>query len=112
MGNKTSQDSIRYVKVKQEDVDQGNPQAQYEQGIVYANGKGVKQDLNKAFQSWKLSADQGHSYAQYNLACLYYDGRGVEKDLKKAIQYFKLSADQGNPSAIFIYHKKFKCELS
>jgi len=54
---------------------QGNAPAQYNLGLMYANGYGVTQDYVEAVRWFKLSAAQGDAYAQYNLGVMYDDMR-------------------------------------
>ncbi len=49
-------------------ADMGYAPAQNNLGICYENGKGVEQNIVKAFDYYKMSADQGNGSAQYNLA--------------------------------------------
>ena len=62
-----------YVLAKEE-----NPKAQYNLGLMYANGLGAQKDMAQAQQWYEKAAKQGNASAQYNLAQIYY-GYG-EKD--------------------------------
>ncbi|KKL46537.1 hypothetical protein LCGC14_2344550, partial [marine sediment metagenome] len=42
--------------------------AQYNLGVCYKNGEGVKQDQKEAVRLYKLAADQGHADAKKRLA--------------------------------------------
>ena len=58
--------------------------AQYNVGLIYANGKGVQKNLAKAKKWYEKAAKQGNGPAQYNLARLYHaagesDAHGYEK---------------------------------
>jgi len=59
-------------------ADAGLPEAQFRLSLLYAEGKGVGLDLNKAFEYAKLSAEQGHPYGQRLLAEFYDNGIGIE----------------------------------
>ena len=66
-------------------------------GILYANGRGVRQDFTKAEEWYLKSANQNYTLAQRNLADLYLDGRGsVPSNSQKAVKYLKLAADKGD----------------
>ena len=70
----------------------------YSQGMLgdrFYYGKGVKQNYEKAFQWYKLSAEQGVKQAQYNLAGCYEMGRGVIQDMGKALEWYMKAADRG-----------------
>lgn len=63
-------------------------------GQIYEHGKadiGVKQDLNRAFQYYKLAVENDVVDAYYYLAWQYEYGRGVEKSAEMAIKYYKLA---------------------
>ena len=42
-------------------AEQGHPEAQYNLGVYYANGDGVKQDYGEAAKWWIKSAEQGYA---------------------------------------------------
>ena len=74
---------------------QGVAEAQFNLGVMYANGQAVRQDYKKAFEWYSKAANQGYAEAQYNLGVMYKKGHGVRQDLKKAKEYFGLSCDSG-----------------
>lgn len=78
----------------------GDPQAQYEVGIMWANGVGTRRDAEQALVWFKAAAGKGHPTAQYLLAIAYANGMGTEKDEFQAVQWFFKSADQGNDKAL------------
>ncbi len=78
----------------------GDPNALFEIGARFTEGRGVKSDLSEAANWYKLAADRGLAPAQYRLANLFEKGTGVSRDLSKAVTYYKQAADQGNASAM------------
>jgi hypothetical protein len=68
-----------------EKAEKGDIYAQYNIALMYAEGKGVSQNMDQA-ASWLLkAANQGHLEAQHYLASLYESGRwGFRKDKDKA----------------------------
>lgn len=74
---------------------QGNAAAQYNLGVLYANGRGVPQDYVQARQWYEQAAAQGHREAQYNLGVLYDKGHGVPQDYVQARQWYEQAAAQG-----------------
>ncbi|MCQ1767006.1 peptidoglycan-binding protein [Neorhizobium galegae] len=78
----------------------GDPNALFEIGARFTDGKGVKSDLSEAANWYKLAADRGVAPAQYRLANLFEKGTGVSRDLTKAMTYYKQAADAGNASAM------------
>ena len=45
-------------------ADQGNAVAEYTLGLMYANGRGVEQDYEKATELFKLAAEEGDEDAK------------------------------------------------
>ena len=80
-------------------ADQGHAYAQYNLGLMYANGYGVPEDDAEAVRWYRLAADQGHAGAQYNLGVMYASGRGVVEDDAEAARWYRLAADQGHAYA-------------
>jgi TPR repeat protein len=80
-------------------AEQGHAAAQYNLGLLYANGQGVPKDNVQARQWYEKAAVQGHAEAQVNLGILYDYGRGVPQDFKVALYWLRLSAKQGNDLA-------------
>lgn len=80
-------------------AEQGYADAQFNLGLMYANGEGVPQDMQQAVELFRKAAEQGHVDAQNNLGALYFIGEGVERDVKKAIAWFEKAAAQGNEEA-------------
>ena len=74
---------------------QGYGSAQYDLGVLYKNGEGVKRDYKKAIYWYSKAAEQEYSSAQYDLGVLYYYGEGVKRDYKKAIYWYSKAAEQG-----------------
>jgi uncharacterized protein len=78
---------------------QGNPDALFRLGAMYAAGEGVQQDNKKAAQYYRWAAQQGHALAQTDLATLLYDGKGMPRNYAEAFQWYALAANQGNSQA-------------
>ena len=57
-------------------AEQGNAIAQFNLGVMYSNGKGVKQDQTEAAKWYRLAAAQGNVSALCNLGVMY-DGTDV-----------------------------------
>ena len=73
-------------------AEEGDADAQYELGFVYARGLGVPQDYAQAATWYRLAVDQGHAPAQLNLGVLYRDGEGVPQDYTEAHKWYNLAA--------------------
>jgi len=80
-------------------AEQGYADAQFNLGLMYANGEGVPQDMTQAAELFKKAAEQGHVDAQNNLGAMYFTGDGMARDEQKAIEWFEKAAAQGNEDA-------------
>jgi localization factor PodJL len=78
----------------------GNPAAEYEIGVRFAEGRGVPANMELAVQWLERAAGQGLAPAQYRLGSLYEKGQGVKKDLEKARTLYLAAADKGNAKAV------------
>ena len=63
----------------------GFTKAQYNLGVLYLKGKGVKVNLKKAMKLFEFAAEQGVVKAQNKLGLMYVKGMGVEQDFIKAM---------------------------
>lgn len=81
-------------------ANQGNADAQYRVGNMYADGQGVPQDYAEAVKWYRKAADQGNADAQNALGDWYEYGWGapwgVPKDKAEAVKWYRRAAAQGN----------------
>jgi hypothetical protein len=107
-------------------AEQGDAEAQYQLGRLYAYGLGVARDSTEAAKWYRLAADQGHVSAQHWLGHLYAQGQGLEtahaeapepaasepgkriagpralwSDAAEAAKWWRKAADQGDAAAQF-----------
>ena len=68
--------------------------AQFNLGVMYANGRGVLQDDFEAVHWYRRAADQGLAGAQFNLGVMYANGRGVLQDDVQAHMWYNLAASR------------------
>lgn len=78
-------------------AEQGDAQAQFNLGMCYANGKGVKENLTEAVEWYRKAAEQGHAQAQYELSGCYYLKYGYDNN--KCIEWLRKAAEQGHIKA-------------
>jgi TPR repeat protein len=78
---------------------QGSVEAQYNLGLLYAQGQGVPQDEGQAIQWFRRAADQGYAPAQYSLGVMYAEGRGVSQNVAEAYFWLTLAAARFPPTA-------------
>ena len=74
---------------------QGDADAQYELGIMYAEGRGVPQNDAVAFAWYRQAAEAGVAAAQFNVGLMYSAGRGVPRDEAEAVTWYQQAAAQG-----------------
>ncbi|ENW4816952.1 sel1 repeat family protein [Neisseria gonorrhoeae] len=80
-------------------AEQGNAAAQFNLGVMYENGQGVRQDYVQAVQWYRKASEQGDAQAQYNLGLMYYDGRGVRQDLALAQEWLGKACQNGDQNS-------------
>ena len=76
-------------------AEQGNAEAQYSFGSIYAMGQIVPQNYAEAAKWYRLAADQGLAEAQQQLGTMYLNGRGVPQDDLAAARLIQKAALQG-----------------
>ena len=90
-------------------VHESDPNAQYQRGNAYHDGKGVSQDDTQAAVWWRKAAEQGFAPAQYSLGLSCDFGKGVPLDHAQAAKWYRKAAEQGYASAQFnlatLYYK-------
>jgi TPR repeat protein len=89
-------EAVRWYRLA---ADQGDAWAQYNLGLMYANGRGVPQNDAEAIRWYRLAADQGYAWAQFNLGNKYAKGQGVPQNDAEAARWYRLAADQGYADA-------------
>lgn len=80
-------------------AEQGNAAAEFNLGVMYENGQGVRQDYVQAVQWYRKASEQGDAQAQYNLGLMYYDGRGVRQDLALAQEWLGKACQNGDQNS-------------
>jgi len=81
-------------------AEQGNAEAQFQLGALYANGKGVEQDTARAAAWLRRSAEQGFVQAQTLLGWCHAAGEGVAQDMGAAIDWYLKASEQGDTDAM------------
>ena len=87
------------VKWYRKAAEQGHALAQYNLGVCYVHGNGVREDVAEAFKWIKKSAEQGFKEAQYCLGVCYANGDGVREDAAEAAKWYRRAAEQGDVRA-------------
>jgi hypothetical protein len=81
------------VKLYRVAANQGNPNAQFRLGTLYAQGKGVAKDFVEATALYQSAAFSGVEGAQVELATAYLEGFGVEADNVRGAAWLELLTD-------------------
>ena len=76
-------------------ADRDDPPALAGMARIYAEGAGVPQSYEKAFELYQRSADLGYVAAGHEVAKAYRDGLGVRRDYEQAARWFETAADWG-----------------
>jgi TPR repeat protein len=77
----------------------GDPIAQFELGMMYANGQALAKDDVLAAAWFRKAADQGNANAQHRLGVMYDTGQGVDKDGSQAVSWYRKAAVNGHHEA-------------
>ena len=93
------EDDLEAVPRYRKAAEQGDAHAQYNLGVMYANGEGVPKDDREAVLWYRKAAEQGNASAQFNLGLMYMLGEGVPKDDGEAALLFHEAAKQGDVRA-------------
>ena len=85
-------------------AEQGNADAQFNLGLMYYDGQGVRQDYAEALRWYRKAAEQGYAKAQYNLGLMYANGHGVHQDFHLSKEWFGKVCDSGDQNGCDKYH--------
>ncbi len=94
---------IGFKKEQVEEIRQratdGEAEAQFQLGALYANGKGVEKDEAEGLRWLRRAAKQGYPAANTLLGWSLLKGLGVNKDAAMALQHFLSAAESGDADA-------------
>ena len=85
----------------------GDPDAQYRVGMMYAWGRGVKEDPSQGAFWIHKAAEQGKPQAQRSLGAIYAQGLGVKQDFASSAIWTQKAAEQGDAVAQFNLGAKY-----
>lgn len=81
-------------------AEQGDANAEYNIGLLYARGQGVPQDYAKALAWYQKAAEQDVPAAEYNLGVMYANGQGVTANPAEAKKWFLKAEQKGVGEAV------------
>ena len=70
-------------------------EANYQTGLKYLHGKGVKVDYTNAYEYFQRAGNEGHITALTELGNMRCSGQGTTKDYEKALNFFDRAYKQG-----------------
>ena len=82
-------------------AEQGYAGAQFNLGLRYDKGEGIKQNDVEAVKWYRKAAEQGLAVAQFNLGVMYVESRGVKQNDVEAVKWYRKAAEQGYAKAQF-----------
>lgn len=94
--------TVKEVHQWKQDAEKGDTKAQYNLGVAYALGKGVKKNPVESEKWFLKSVEQGDGKdadAQCVLGLCYLKGMGVKEDDAEAVKLFRKAADHGYAEA-------------
>lgn len=77
-------------------AEQGNADAEFQLGLIYANGQSVPKDDKQAAEWFTKAANKGLMAAQTKLGFMYAVGRGVAQNYTTALYWCYKAAEQGD----------------
>jgi len=76
-------------------AEQGDAQAQFGLGVMYANGRAVPQDFAAALKWFRAAVDQGNTAPYFYLGLLSENGLGAAKNYGEAVKWYLKAAAAG-----------------
>lgn len=80
----------------------GNPDAQFQLGMMYQRGQGVQADLAEAMRLFHLAAAQNQVDSLVILGLRYITGRDVQANIAKGIEYLERASRRGSTRAMWV----------
>lgn len=92
-------DFVSEVSIWKPLAEKGEAIAQYNLGVIYDLGRGVRENDKEAVKWFRLAAAQGLPKAQYNLGVMYFNGEYVYQENVDALMWFLVADFNGHPIA-------------
>ena len=78
----------------------GDAEAQYNLGVMFARGEALAKSDVEAVKWWRRAAQQGHAASMHNLGFMNATGRGLPVDFEKAYMWYGLAAKLQPPGPL------------
>src|SRR5690242_9362891 len=72
-------------------ADAGQAEAEFDLGLLYAQGLGVSRDLSEAMRLYRSAAEKGNAQAQFALGQIYSLGWGTPRDEVDALRWLMMA---------------------
>lgn len=86
----------------------GNTDAQYQIGIMFLEGEGMKANPEDAAYWFRKAAQNGHVLSQFEIGRCFLTGTGVQADERMAAEWFWRAAEQGDPDAALYVARMYR----
>ncbi|HYG35481.1 MAG TPA: tetratricopeptide repeat protein [Clostridia bacterium] len=86
-------------ETSQDQANLGDAEAQFLQGVKFANREDEARDYAQAVQWYEQAAAQNHALAQFNLSIMYEHGQGVARNDAKSLVWLTRAAELGDAGA-------------
>lgn len=90
-----------YARALKEFEANDSKNSNYNLGVMYFKGQGVKADHLQGLELFKKAAEQGHVNAQFLLGTMYDKGEDVLQDRAVAAKWYRKAAELGHAQAQF-----------
>lgn len=94
-----NQQLVKYLKAYPSAPDITKPDLQYQVGLLYLNGQGLKQNTIKAIYWFEKAAEKKYAKAQFELGMIYAKGIGVDTNHFEAHKWLSKAARNGLDNA-------------
>ncbi|WP_137888489.1 tetratricopeptide repeat protein [Pseudomonas sp. 2FE] len=98
--NTLPEDLPQALAACQQAAQTGDPEAEFELGEFYYDGKRTPRDLAQALNWFEQASLQGHAQAQYRLGVMFFRGEGVPANNVQAYIVLKMAAVNGAEDAL------------
>jgi len=92
--------SAQSIAELRKQAESGDAKAQYQLGLAYQSGEGVKQDYAQAAGWFRKAAEGGNAPAMRQLGVMYGRGQEVPQSHSEEMRWYKLAAGKGNDVAM------------
>jgi TPR repeat protein len=88
--------SARGAALVPQGADHGDPEAEYDYGLIFHDGSGGQKRRFDAAMKWFLrAAAQGHAAALNMVGYMHDMGEGVKEDPSEAVKWYQKAAEKG-----------------